>query len=191
MPVIRVYEPALCCNTGVCGPDVDQALVDFTADLNHLADRGTDITRHNLANDPQAFAHDETVRTFLHVAGSEGLPLTTVDGVTVMTGTYPTREQLLRFAGLEAKKQRWCPRASPSSRTRPAPFRQPSLRPRSDRLLLSAGAEPGMRFLEDPPRFLFFTGKGGVGKTSVACAAAVTLVDARQPGPAGQHRPSL
>ena len=56
--------------------------------------------RHNLANDPQAFAHDETVRTFLQVAGSEGLPLTTVDGVTVMTGTYPTREQLLRFAGL-------------------------------------------------------------------------------------------
>src|SRR5512132_1742660 len=35
-----------------------------------------------------------------------------------------------------------------------------------------------MRFLLDPPRFLFFTGKGGVGKTSVACAAAVELADA-------------
>ena len=34
-----------------------------------------------------------------------------------------------------------------------------------------------MRFLDDPPRFLFFTGKGGVGKTSVACATAVTLAD--------------
>ncbi|MBW4031621.1 MAG: arsenical pump-driving ATPase [Acidobacteria bacterium] len=32
-----------------------------------------------------------------------------------------------------------------------------------------------MKFLEDPPRFLFFTGKGGVGKTSVACAAALEL----------------
>lgn len=32
-----------------------------------------------------------------------------------------------------------------------------------------------MQFLTDPPRYLFFTGKGGVGKTSVACAAAVTL----------------
>lgn len=104
MPVIRVYEPALCCNTGVCGPDVDQALVSFTADLNLLAGRGTDIDRHNLANDPQAFAHNETVRAFLQVAGSEGLPLTTVDGVTVMTETYPTREQLLRFAGLRDEK---------------------------------------------------------------------------------------
>lgn len=32
-----------------------------------------------------------------------------------------------------------------------------------------------MKFLEQAPRFLFFTGKGGVGKTSIACAAAVGL----------------
>ncbi len=35
-----------------------------------------------------------------------------------------------------------------------------------------------MQFLERPPRFLFFTGKGGVGKTSIACATAVQLADA-------------
>ena len=33
-----------------------------------------------------------------------------------------------------------------------------------------------LTFLTDPPRFLFFTGKGGVGKTSIACAAALALV---------------
>lgn len=32
-----------------------------------------------------------------------------------------------------------------------------------------------MKFLEEPPRFLFFTGKGGVGKTSIACASALQL----------------
>jgi SAM-dependent methyltransferase len=100
IPVVRVYEPALCCNTGVCGTDVDQALIDFTADLSHLVENGADITRHNLANDPAAFAADETVRTFMQVAGSEGLPLTTVNGMAVMTGTYPRRAQLRRFAGL-------------------------------------------------------------------------------------------
>jgi len=32
-----------------------------------------------------------------------------------------------------------------------------------------------MHFLNQPPRYLFFTGKGGVGKTSIACATAVQL----------------
>jgi arsenite-transporting ATPase len=32
-----------------------------------------------------------------------------------------------------------------------------------------------MQFLDNPPRFLFFTGKGGVGKTSIACATALAL----------------
>ncbi len=102
MPEIHVYEPALCCNTGVCGPDLDQAPVTFTADLDHVVQAGSAAQRHNLANDPQAFAQDETVRSFLQVAGSEGLPLTTVDGVTVLTGRYPTREELLRYAGQAA-----------------------------------------------------------------------------------------
>lgn len=34
-----------------------------------------------------------------------------------------------------------------------------------------------MRFLDQPPRFLFFTGKGGVGKTSIACATAIQLAE--------------
>jgi len=100
MPSVHVYEPALCCNTGVCGEDVDQRLVEFTADLSHLFEQGADIARHNLANDPLAFASQDSVRSFLEVVGSEGLPLTAVDGVTVLTGAYPTRDQLLRYAGL-------------------------------------------------------------------------------------------
>ena len=105
MPEIHIFEPALCCNTGVCGPDVDQALVDFTADLSHLKGLGADVQRHNLANDPSAFTDSDTVRAFLQVAGSEGLPLTLVDGVTVMTGAYPARGQLMRYAGLGTEPQ--------------------------------------------------------------------------------------
>ncbi len=98
---IKVFEPALCCNTGVCGPDVDEALVRFTADLAHLQERGVAISRHNLANDPGAFAADATVAGFLRIAGSAGLPLVLVDGVTVATGHYPDRDELTRFAGIE------------------------------------------------------------------------------------------
>jgi len=45
------------------------------------------------------------VRAFLKVAGSDGLPLTLVDGLTVMTGAYPAREQLMRYAGLGSERQ--------------------------------------------------------------------------------------
>ena len=98
-PVIRVYEPALCCATGVCGPELDQALVQFTADLDHLRGRGVDILRYNLAIDPSEFAANPLVRDYLKVAGSAGLPLTLVDGVTVATGSYPSRARLLQLAG--------------------------------------------------------------------------------------------
>lgn len=99
-PQIRVFEPALCCNTGVCGTDVDEALVTFTADLDYLKAQGVDIARHNLANDPTAFAENPVASDFLRVAGSAGLPLVLVDQVTVATGRYPDRDELRRLAGL-------------------------------------------------------------------------------------------
>jgi hypothetical protein len=100
MSEVRVFEPALCCNTGVCGPELDQSLVNFTADLHHVRDAGGDAARFNLASDPAAFAGNPVVVNFLQAAGSDGLPLVLVDGVTVLTGRYPTRAELLRFAGL-------------------------------------------------------------------------------------------
>jgi arsenite-transporting ATPase len=106
MAVIRIYEPALCCDTGVCGVDVDQSLVEVTATVRSLQEQGADIQRHNLASDPLAFTTDETVRAFMHLVGSTGLPLTVVDGVTVATGVYPAKAQLLAFAGLSANDEK-------------------------------------------------------------------------------------
>ncbi|GAA0995110.1 arsenite efflux transporter metallochaperone ArsD [Subtercola frigoramans] len=103
MTEIRIYESALCCDTGVCGVDVDQSLVDITATVRSLQELGADIERHNLASDPLSFTTDETVRAFIHVVGSRGLTLTVVDGVTVATGAYPSREQLIAFSGLTSR----------------------------------------------------------------------------------------
>lgn len=101
---IEVFEPALCCNTGVCGPDVDQSLVEFTADAEYFKALGVQIKRHNLANDPQAFVQNPVVVNFLEAAGSENLPLVLVNGTTVLTGQYPTRDMLARYAGLVASR---------------------------------------------------------------------------------------
>jgi|ThiBio_1000_plan_1041568.scaffolds.fasta_scaffold00488_18 arsenite methyltransferase len=97
---IEVFEPALCCNTGICGEDVDQALVTFSADLDWAVARGGHLVRHNLANDPMAFAENDAVKQYLQLRGSAGLPLVLVNGITALTGTYPDRALLARWAGL-------------------------------------------------------------------------------------------
>lgn len=102
MPTIKVFEGPLCCNTGACGPDPAQALVDFTADARWVSDQGVRLTRANLAQDPAAFAADGLAVAFLQTAGADALPLVTVDGMTVLTGRYPTRSELARYAGLAA-----------------------------------------------------------------------------------------
>ena len=104
MSKVQVFEPALCCATGVCGEDVDQQLVKFSADLDYVRSHGGDVSRYNMASEPQAFAQSDTVRAFLHIAGSDGLPLVLVDGVTAMTGRYPDRTQLAAWAGIEAPR---------------------------------------------------------------------------------------
>ena len=98
--VVEVFEPALCCATGVCGEDVDQGLVTFSADMDFVRGRGGNVRRYNLASEPVAFAESEAVRGFLQVVGSKGLPLILVDGVTAMTGGYPDRAELSDWAGV-------------------------------------------------------------------------------------------
>lgn len=101
MSKIEVFEPALCCATGVCGEDIDQQLVIFSADMDFIGSQGGDIARYNLASEPQAFADNAAAKAFLHLSGSAGLPLVLVDGVTAMTGRYPVRAQLATWAGLD------------------------------------------------------------------------------------------
>jgi hypothetical protein len=61
----------MCCPTGVCGPTVDPALVRFTADLHWLANQKIAVERYNLAQQPQAFATHEVVKTALRQYGNE------------------------------------------------------------------------------------------------------------------------
>ena len=97
---IQIFDPALCCSTGVCGADVDQALVGFAADVDWAQQQGAQIERFNLARQPLAFAGNDTVKAFLERAGEEALPLTLVDGEFALAGRYPSRADLARWTGI-------------------------------------------------------------------------------------------
>ncbi|MBA5686549.1 arsenite efflux transporter metallochaperone ArsD [Rugamonas apoptosis] len=100
MATIQIFDPALCCNTGVCGVDVDQALVSFAADVDWAKQNGAQLERYNLAQQPLAFAENPTVKAFLQRSGQEALPLTLVDGEVALAGRYPNRAELGRWAGI-------------------------------------------------------------------------------------------
>jgi hypothetical protein len=100
MNTIQIFDPAMCCNTGVCGVDVDQQLVSFSVDVDWAKSQGVDIVRFNLAQQPMAFAENPTVKGFLERSGQEGLPLILVNGEIALAGRYPVRAELARWAGL-------------------------------------------------------------------------------------------
>jgi len=100
MSRIQVFDPPMCCSTGVCGPTVDPALPKFAADLAWLQSQGMAVERFNLAQQSQAFASSELVRRELTEHGNSCLPLIVVDGATVSRGEYPSRQELAVWAGV-------------------------------------------------------------------------------------------
>lgn len=100
MKNIQVFDPALCCSSGVCGMDLDQVLVNFSADLDWAKQHGAQIERFNLAQQPLAFAENQSVKRFLERSGHEALPLILVNDEVAMAGRYPNRAELARWAGI-------------------------------------------------------------------------------------------
>ncbi len=102
--VIQVFDPPMCCPTGVCGPEVDPELVRFAADLDWLARQGVAVARFNLTQQPAAFVSTPLVKESLRKEGNACLPLVLAGGAVVSKGKYPSREALAALAGLEAEK---------------------------------------------------------------------------------------
>ncbi|MBG2836235.1 arsenite efflux transporter metallochaperone ArsD [Proteus terrae] len=100
MKKLEVFDPALCCSTGVCGTDIDQALVDFATDVDWLKKQGANIRRFNLGQEPMEFVNNSKVKAFLETAGAGSLPLILLNGEVVLTGRYPKRNELARWFGI-------------------------------------------------------------------------------------------
>ena len=102
MKSIQVFDPAMCCSSGVCGVDVDQSLVSFAADVEWAKQGGAQIERFNLSQQPMSFVENSIVKGLLERAGQTVLPVTLVEGQLALAGRYPSRDDLARWAGLQA-----------------------------------------------------------------------------------------
>lgn len=104
MSKVEIFDPAMCCPTGVCGPSVDPELTRMASAVFLLEKKGFDIKRYNLATEPSVFVGNQMVSQLLHEKGSDSLPITVLNGQVVKEGTYPTNEELAIWFGVEANE---------------------------------------------------------------------------------------
>lgn len=91
---VLVFDPAMCCPTGLCGPGVDPALLAIARDLRWLESQGVTVERHGLAQSPDVFVAHSKVTGLMQAFGDKGLPATLVNGEVLTFGKYPTRDEL-------------------------------------------------------------------------------------------------
>ena len=94
MKKLQIFEPAMCCDTGLCGVGVDPELIRITTVIDALKKKGIMIERYNLTSAPQVFVTNKTVNLFVNEKGAEALPISVLDDVIFTTGRYPSNNEI-------------------------------------------------------------------------------------------------
>ena len=97
---MQIFEPALCCPTGLCGVGVDPELLRISTVLETLKKHGVNVARFNLNSAPMEFVNNRTVNDFISDKGPDGLPAVLLDGEIVLCGRYPTNAEFSEWLGL-------------------------------------------------------------------------------------------
>ena len=100
---VAVYDPAMCCSTGVCGPSVDPSLLAAARDLRWLTGQGVSVQRYGLSQEPDAFVKQPKVTGLMQAFGDKALPATLVNGEVLAYGRYPSRDEIITALGANAK----------------------------------------------------------------------------------------
>jgi len=98
MKTMFIYEPAMCCETGICGVGVDPELLRISTVINNLKRNGIAVTRYNLNNFPQEFIDNQEINKLINGEGGvDLLPATMIDGEVVKTKEYPTNAEIMSW----------------------------------------------------------------------------------------------
>ena len=100
MKTMQIFEPAMCCPTGLCGVKVNPELLRVSTVLDTLKRNGVTVKRFNLSNAPREFVNNKTVDAYVREFGPKGLPVVLVDGAIVITGRYPSNKEFVKLLEL-------------------------------------------------------------------------------------------
>lgn len=91
---MKIYDPALCCPTGLCGVNIDPELMRIAVVVETLKRKGIKVERFNLKDNPQVYVDTKVVNDCLMNESAEAFPITTLDGEIVLKKSYPTNAQI-------------------------------------------------------------------------------------------------
>ena len=100
MKTIEIFDPAMCCPTGLCGTTIDPNLMRIAVIVDTLKKKGVNISRHNLKEEPMIYVTNKKVNDLLQSKGVDVLPITLVDEEVAVTGEYPTTRQMAEWSGV-------------------------------------------------------------------------------------------
>ena len=99
MKKIEIFDPAMCCPTGLCGTSISPELMRIAVVIETVKKQGIIVPRHNLRDEPQVYVSNKTVNEYLQKHGAEALPITLVDGEVAVSKGYPTTKQMSEWTG--------------------------------------------------------------------------------------------
>jgi hypothetical protein len=95
--VVEFFDPPMCCPTGLCGPTLDQTLLDVNEMILALQADGVTVARYQMTGQPQAFLSNSAVMRLVREQQMAALPITAVRGQVVKVGAYPTLAEVKSF----------------------------------------------------------------------------------------------
>ena len=93
---LEFYEKSMCCSSGVCGPSVDDKLVRVGENIEYLKNKYSDleVKRYQPQTHGMAFMTAREVQKLVKAEKMNALPITTVNGIIIKKGEYPTIEEI-------------------------------------------------------------------------------------------------
>lgn len=91
---VELFDPPMCCSTGLCGPTIDQMLLDVSEMILQLQKDGFHVQRYQMTSHPNAFTGNLEVMRLVREKQLDALPITAVHGRVVKVGAYPTLAEI-------------------------------------------------------------------------------------------------
>lgn len=91
---VEIFDPSLCCPTGLCGPTIDPVLLDVNEMVLKLQAQGVQVERYLMTAQPRAFMANPQVFRLIRERQLAALPITTVNGQIIKVGAYPTLDEV-------------------------------------------------------------------------------------------------